>query len=119
MYTRQYTDSRYPKDLSIPGNYSGNAFRKSPLVEDLPKEEPAYQAEYTKEDMSSEAPDGNKKEEAAPVSVSPLLGNSLFRRGGGGLGLEELLILGLVFIISQNDTKDDLAFLLMMLLFIQ
>ena len=39
--------------------------------------------------------------------------------GGGGIGLEELLILGLVFLISQNYEKDDLAFLLLMLLFIR
>ena len=49
--------------------------------------------------------------------------NSLFGLSRkGGIGFEELLILGLVLLISQSDegeNNNDLAFLLLLLLFIQ
>ncbi len=108
MYARQMPDGRYRGGVSIPKNYSGNAFREPSMTSEDIDDTPIEEA--VKEEVQKAAP-----AIASVPSHSPL--QNLMR--GGGIGLEELLILGLVFLISQNDTKDDLTFLLLMLLFIQ
>ncbi len=114
MYARQPPDPRFPRNMSIPHNYSGNAFRpkREPIVsEPSPPEEPER----------TEAPDPSvdpPAEEALPASAHPSLLGSLFHRPGAssGIGSEELLLLGVLLLISQNEEKDDLLFLLILLL---
>ncbi len=105
MYARQPPDPRFPRNFHIPHNYSGNAF--SPKSEPPPPPEPEpLAAEETESPLPETAPTGT-------VSTSPLA--SLFHRS---LGAEELLLLGVLFLVSQNDEKDDLLFLLILLLLI-
>lgn len=125
MYARQPQSERYDRDsrgLRVPGNYSGNAFRDyqrdmHAADEDNDKiaadntSDSAEDEATAKASSTSDYDKGSQK--SVPVGLGRLMG------GGGGIGLEELLILGLVFLISQNDEKDDLAFLLLMLLFIR
>lgn len=117
MYARQPSDSRNGHGIRIPGNYSGNAFR-------------SYQAPSQDTDKEDESPPiqesdipQNEENQAETVSAEPTtahpVGNGRLFGKGGGIGFEELLILGLVLLVSQNDSRDDLAFLLLMLLFIQ
>lgn len=103
--------------MSLPPNYSGSAFynipEDTPHAEDPPVVE--TEAEETEAYIQSSAegiPQGGKGE-VERAGLFHMLGSS------GGIGLEELLILGLVLLISQNDSKDDLALLLLLLVFIK
>ncbi|MBR2354033.1 MAG: hypothetical protein IKA76_05995 [Clostridia bacterium] len=109
MYARQPLDRRSPPPLRIPKNYSGNAFP--------PKEEPP-----PPEEIRSESPPEPPKteeriqKEDLPVSKPTLAG--FFGKGDRsfGIGSEELLILGLILLISKGDSHDDLLPLLLLLL---
>jgi len=108
MYTRQDMGARMPR---IPRNYSGNAFREAPTP---PNDTP--EREETPKVIEAVAEPPAESEEAVVASArhDPL---RLFR--SGGIGSEELLLLGLILLLSQNETKDDLLLLLVLLLFIQ
>ncbi len=117
MYARQNADSRPSRGLRIPSNYSGNAFSaeaQTPRESDEAQQVPEDINETQKEEPPREAASPSEEPTAA-VGLSRLFGKG----ASGGIGFEELLILGLIFLISQNDTKDDLAFLLLLLLFIK
>ena len=114
MYSRQ-GDVRHTNRVNIPANYGGSFFAPSadvglPSPEEKPEETPAASSE--------------SQETLTPVGAAPtkeehptgLFG--LFGKGNGGVGYEELLILGLALLISRNEAKDDLAFLLLLLLFV-
>ena len=109
MYSRHPSEERYSIRAGIPNNYGGNAFRENvaPPVEETV-------SEPLPETQSVEAVALQKQTEDNTAAKMRLFG-----RGGGGIGFEELLILGIVILISQNETKDDLAYLLLLLLFIQ
>lgn len=119
MYVRQSADGRRQRGLNIPANYSGSAF--SSISEQPEQSEPP--ANDSSEIADTQNTDAEVKTAALPL---PAQGKEteaglfrLFGSGTGGIGFEELLILGLVFLISQNDVKDDLAFLLLLLLFVK
>lgn len=117
MYARQTADTRGQRDLKVPPNYGGSAFYNIPEAAPIQKEAPLSNVTECKEaDIPSLAQDN------APSKNDIAEKTGLFRMFGdtsGGIGLEELLILGLALLISQNDTKDDLAFLLLLLVFIK
>ena len=119
MYSRQNADARSARGLRIPSNYSGNAFfteaderQAEPETADA-RDEPEKRVSI--DDEQAVTASAQTKGNAVPSGISQLFGKGQ----SGGIGFEELLILGLVFLISQNDTKDDLAFLLLLLLFIR
>lgn len=106
MYSRQDLGARAPR---VPRNYSGNAFRElPPEPKNLPEEEPKMI------EAVAEPPSEPEESLTASARHDPL---RLFR--SGGIGTEELLLLGLILLLSQNETKDDLLLLLVLLLFIQ
>lgn len=118
MYTRQTADSRGAKGMKVPPNYGGSVFS-----EITPTSAPAKIDSFEEEEREMTA-DGGRSLPVGSSSTELQGGDSggLFRLFGGesgGIGLEELLILGLVLLISQNDVKDDLAFLLLLLVFIK
>lgn len=119
----------YPGGFAVPENYSGNAFRESVSAEDFVdiSEEasaPAEDEEYIED------------KETAEVSAEPVhkafeenhkKGGGLFSRTGfgfnlgnlfGSIGFEELLIIGLILLIAQNENNEDIIVLLALLLFI-
>ncbi len=148
MYARQPPEGRPPRNLRIPRNYSGNAFVREDTVpaaagtatdEEMPPVTPAEPSLATAseaEAVSAEAHTADT-ESAPPSDTDPAPADKaaaklfpspgfrldfgrLFRKDRGfGLGTEELLLLGLILLVSQSDTKDDLIFLLLLLLFVQ
>ena len=116
MYSRQNAPRGQSAPWQIPKNYSGNAFSSASSESDIPTEEEASeQSNETVAASAAPSSQGSDRED----KKSGLFGLS---RKGGGIGIEELLILGLVLLISQSDEgegNNDLAFLLLLLLFIQ
>lgn len=118
MYARQPSENRYSRNMNIPSNYSGNAFRQDTPTEEIeaPEEVGEIDAPQNIQPLPSDETLPAYKAESSDTAagIGRLLG-----RGGGGIGLEELLIIGIVILLSQGEVKDDLAFLLLLLLFIQ
>ena len=143
MYTRS-GQGRFPRDLRVPKNYAGNAFRPplsekeqaEPIFIDESFEEtaemqelPSKEINETKEtkkmsDVNDTPDDHEEKSEAKQTGLFSFpkfdigLGK-LFSRGGINIGFEELLLLGLILIIASEGKGDDLILLLILLLFIQ
>ena len=115
MYSRQ---NRPSGNWQVPKNYSGNVFSPSQGDDIFANTDESISQDQDVHDDSGSSP-------ASAVSFEPKEKKSgLFglSRKGGGIGFEELLILGLVLLISQSDegeSNNDLAFLLLLLLFIQ
>ncbi len=120
----------YPQGFAVPENYSGNAFRENEeeVVDYTTEEVPSLE-----EEVFGEAQEITVNEEIAepvgkifdekPKSKGGLLSRSGFgfnigKLFGGGIGFEELLIIGLIFLIAQNDNNEDIIVLLALLLFI-
>lgn len=138
MYTRS-PQGRFPRDMRVPKNYAGNAFR--PPLSEQEREEPIFientddaenlsAAEEQKtslEEQSNENKEAEKKDEKKDAKQAGLFSfpkfdlglSKLFSRGGINIGFEELLILGLILLIASEGKGDDLILLLILLLFIQ
>ena len=130
MYARQSMDGRVPRNLRIPRNYSGNAFRRE---DDLPPNDSAELSSEISDPISSlpsvdDARETERTDIAANAeTVSKIFPSPGFRldlgrllnHTGGGIGFEEILIIGLILLLSQSETKDDLILLLIVLLFVQ
>lgn len=143
MYARPMPDGRFPKNMQLPRNYSGNAFRQEESS-DLPREPSAHDESAEKTDGRERWAEDERKTEdngrQAPTpnspsgkSDEPLSAGRLFpspgfrldlsrflgREKGAGIGFEELLILGLILLVSGGERKDSLILLLFLLLFIE
>ena len=129
MYARQPPQGRFPRPIQLPSNYSGNAFSSEPQEFNEPTEEvsaPPPIAENIEEERSEEAT-RPKRENASLPTGKPFpspgfrldLGRLFRSDKGAGIGMEDLLLIGLILLISQGETKDDLLLLLLLLLFIQ
>lgn len=130
MYARQPPEGHFSRTVRVPRNYSGNAFRneeslKAPNVPDNIEGMPEVSAEAVPPVSDDVVSNQEETAPSAPLGKSMLspgfrldLGRFL-HRDKGGFGFEELLIVGLIFLLSQSETKDDLVFLLLLLLFVQ
>ena len=121
----------YARDFVLPENYAGNAFRES-TIEDVGnrREGVLRELEDAKEriDEPIEASNENEVQEclAKPQEKSeckrlPRPHPFSFKVGGlfgGGIGVEELLIIGLILLIAQSENNEDIIVLLALLLFI-
>ena len=126
---------RYPRNLQIPVNYGGNAFSEkenSAEEESFTEKENDTEEAFAKkenepstvsddygksEESTKDTEEAEQKSEAAPTSLfQSLTSKSLF---GGRIGSEELLILALVFLLSDTDSDNDIIWLLLLLLFIK
>ena len=126
MYTR-IPSGRYPRGMRVPENYGGNAFR--PLPNGMPDEAEPPQAPVT--EISEQAPANNDLPLSTPDAPSEApseshvpagrfsLGLPFLHRDGMGIGFEELLLVGLIFLVAQEGKNDDLVWLLLLLLLIQ
>ena len=101
MYSRRDFGER---SLHVPRNYSGNAFRES-----APPAEPPIA-------VNEELP-AIKEESLPPTEVTQASTRSFL--GDGGIGSEELLLLGLILLLSQSEKRDDLFLWIALLLFIR
>lgn len=131
MYSR-YPNYRFSGGVKIPDNYSGNAFKPSEKPEDelVPAEVSAQEEGTASENENSSALSVAVTEtEKEPESVQtekhggrgfafPGFKFNIGKLFSGGIGFEELLIIGLILLISQNGTDDDIILLLALLLFI-
>lgn len=102
MYTRPENRYQRNKAIHLPENYGGNAFseRALPKSDDIsPIDEP--DAEPT----LIEIPDDKKDSKGGKLRIFD------------GIGGEELLILGIILLLSQSDEGSDLLPILVMLLF--
>ena len=127
MYARQPPPGRFPRPIQLPSNYSGNAFSTEPQepIESSEESDALPHAGETEEpkDKADTTEKGESSLSTGKLFPSPgfrLDLGRLFRSDrGAGLGMEDLLLIGLVLLISQGETKDDLLLLLLLLLFIQ
>lgn len=121
--------SRYEKperDLRIPAQYSGCAFvEKKPQTQPdpaprrpLPTPIRAKMPQVDPTPVAPTPPPPPKHEEKPPISLPQGL-NALFGGGfpfGHGIGFEELLIMGMILLISQGENASDAVFWLTLLL---
>lgn len=137
-YTRY---ENYPQTIKVPQNYSGNAFGDDFIREsedhipddrehlEVSGEELALAEEEiieTIEESNRESDNTEKQKESEECSAVPKK-RSLFGNAGfgfdlgklfGGIGFEELLIIGLIFLIAQSEGDEDMILLLILLFFI-
>ena len=120
MYSR-YPNYRFSSGVKLPENYSGNAFKTSDGGEAEGVREVAEEISVEKEIEREVAED----ESVPAVKVGskglhfPGFKFDIGRIFSGGFGFEEILIIGLILLISQNGKgDDDIILLLALLLFI-
>lgn len=137
MYYSKTSPSRHGERITVPQNYSGNAFRvkdeserrryepaPSSDEETRPTEAPfdiAPQAEAEGEENEDRgARTGERGEDrSAPVSASRSGGGGLLSSLFQGTSLEDVLLIALTFMILQDETNDDVLLLLIILLFLK
>ena len=116
--------------MRIPINYGGSAFSEQESVGGEPSDNPSAEAELndsgaTAEEISSYNSDNNtaydstttEERRDTPASILKNLTSGSFL--GSRIGSEELLILALVFLLSDADADNDIIWLLLLLLFIK
>lgn len=114
---------RYPREMNLPSNYGGNAFQKIEPYPDEKDEEESAARELDAEVGGKESEiESIKASEASEKNEKPvsLLGG--IKQGsflGGRIGSEELLIIAIIFLLSDADGSDDIVWLLLLLLFIK
>ncbi len=124
MYSRQNRNPRAEVSVDLPRDYSGSAFYPFPSsIEQSLRNPTVNQREDEREEVCEE-----KREEECEKSVEvcsepcPPKGilQGLSGLLGGSIGLEELLLLGVIFLIfSDNDLRDnELLICLLLILFI-
>ena len=98
-------------NISVPKNYSGNAFKVMDETEKRQVEKLHTEAEKTTEDFSTKIEE--KHEEKAPKSdLQPSFFNSFL----SDFSVEDLLLLGLIFVIHHENPNDSILLLLLLLL---
>ena len=114
MYSRQNRNPRADVSVELPRDYGGSAFYPFPSIQGGVGT-PALQPE-------PECREEEKREEACEVAScepkppsSPLLGG-LSGFLGGNIGLEELLLLGVIFLIFTDGSLRDNELLICLLL---
>ncbi len=140
MYSRQNRNPRAEVSVDLPRDYSGSAFYPFPMHRDAPLSNPGKNVreeekieEHCEKDQEREEKEKCCQESAAECTASEACcpAETLPRRPsgllpglsgllGGNIGLEELLLLGVIFLIfTDNDLRDsELLICLLLILFI-
>lgn len=118
MYSRQNRNPRADVSVELPRDYSGNAFYPFPSIPSEPKPpaerpEPEKREECREEEKCEEKSECTVCEQKPPPN--PLLGG-LSGLLGGNIGLEELLLLGVIFLIFSDESLRDNELLICLLL---
>ena len=109
----------YKKEVNIPPNYGGNAFldKTNELSEQT---EEANQEIPPQDTLTQETPCDSYEDKSPRTDAVAEAG--IFKQGsflGGKIGSEELLLLAIIFLISDSEGSDDILWLLVLLLFIK
>ena len=114
MYTRP-TNTRFPSHVRVPAHYSGNAF---PPPDSDPPQYPPIIAQESEQAKASQEPD---PQSAAPAGLLrlPKLHPDIKSLFSGGIGTEELLLLGMILLLLGNEGSEDIILLLILLFFIR
>lgn len=121
MYSRQSRNGQGEVQVELPRDYSGNAFSPFPPirepVEACAKIEPKEEKSPEREECPPKPCRITEcdREKSPPFGLSGLKGLL-----GGNIGLEELLLLGVIFLIfNDNELRDnELLICLLLILFI-
>ena len=111
----------YKKEINLPPNYGGNAFFED-IDTESEKTEVLTQPLREEKDPSQEIPKNAYEEKAIETHSESATEAGLFKHGsflGGKIGAEELLLLAVIFLISDSEGSDDILWLLILLLFIK
>ncbi len=113
MYQRQ---NRNEVSVDLPRDYSGNAFspfggREPPLRN--PRQAPPPEP---KPEECPRVPECSDKPEPCHAEPMPLKLGGLSSLLGGNIGLEELLLLGVIFLIFADESHRDSELLICLLL---
>lgn len=104
MYVRP--ESRRRREISIPENYSGNAFNE--IIEEPVPEVLTNQEEQQEPESTPAAQDTEECVQAhAPKSFLPF-----------NIGSEELIVLGIILLLFRDGDSDDIIPLLLAILFL-
>ena len=123
MYNSRPRVRRFTSEIEVPENYSGNAFREEPERENA-VEKPVFdgadsiEADNAVKETAPVLSLGSDKKKGESASQKGGFGFDLSRFFGGGIGYEELLILGLILLVAQNEGNEDILLLLVLLLFV-
>ena len=106
--------------ISIPGNYGGSTFSEKDLFEKIAPEQKDEKSRKEKECTEHEDEKSCSQKDPPPDEGTLLpcscpstnTKNTLL----GDLGLEELILIGLILLLSQNDCDNDIVFILLFLL---
>jgi len=135
MYSR-YHNLR-GKPVQLPENYGGSAFAEpnssslsgNPTARDLPPATDMRRMEIARPTLPNpipvmpEPPQPEQKGNSPQQDLHPQLGGAGFLNSIGrhlptqGVGFEELLILGLILLLSQSEQGSDIVLWLALLLF--
>ena len=107
----------YQKNINIPPNYRGNAFYDSPAE----KTEKENSPNTTLSEQNPQNSTDEQEENSVQVHAEPTTDTGIFKQGSllGKIGSEELLLLAIIFLISDSEGSDDILWLLILLLFIK
>lgn len=121
MYSKSQSGNE--PSFRIPDNYRGYAFGAESSVTDSPEPVATEPQKASSENEAREGePASASKKADSEGRISPLTSllppRPAALRGGlaGEIGLEDLLIIGVLLLVWQNDTDNDILLLLMLLL---
>ena len=129
---RRMNYNGYQRDFVLPENYAGNAFRENVLEEMDEEIETVIEDEAENIEMLEDMPQTPKEYETVEAVHScegesneckrlprpRPFGFNVGKLFSGGIGVEELLIIGLILLIAQSENNEDIIVLLALLLFI-
>ena len=93
--------------ISIPKNYSGNTFK---VIDETPKRQ---ENDFLDAEKSITQASSTKIEEVDDQNHHP---NSIFNSFFSEISVEDLLLLGIIFVIHQENPNDSTLLLLLILL---
>ena len=129
MYSK-YANYRFPSKVRLPENYSGNAFaaNEPDKAVNEPLAEPLSDIVGTAEENDGYVPEvKNDTAEEKQVSLIsntgkkiklPFIDLNIGKLFSGSFGFEELLLIALIFRLSQGDNDDGMILVLIFLLFV-
>ena len=123
MYNSRPRVSRFTSEFEVPQNYSGNAFREENFEENFKEETVVSEEHSVEKNVEESVPSSSDKVCEPPTKKKGLFGGAGFgfdmgRLFSGGIGYEELLIIGLILLVAQNEGNEDILLLLVLLLFV-